>query len=177
MPLVFISLGSNIGDGVQNCQRALEMISSETDGTDIRECSGFYLTSPVEIKDQEWFVNCAACVETELDPDKLLSFFKKIEAGFGRDFSAKRFGPRIIDIDILLYDGISIKTEDLEIPHPRMHERRFVLEPLNEIAPDSVHPDLGMTVSEMLIKVDGSDQVVMRIDEKIDICQSKISNK
>lgn len=166
----YLSIGSNVGDADINCLRALSVLCKEANGVSFCGCSGLYLTSPQDYSDQPWFVNMAAKIRTDLDPFGLLCCLKRIEAEFGRIFSDQRFGPRIIDLDIVLYDDVVLKTQDLCIPHERMHLRRFVLEPLCAIDPYLVHPVSGKSVSELLSELDKKDQkTVLLSDGKITI--------
>ncbi len=147
--LAYISIGSNLGDRVANCEAGINFLCNCND-TNLVARSGYYRTDPVGYEDQPWFVNAALCVETTLDPPSLLSRLKQIEWRAGRIPAQIRFGPRILDMDILLYDQVCLSIPGLEIPHPRMHERRFVLEPLCEIAPGLVHPVLQKNMAELL---------------------------
>lgn len=154
-----ISIGSNIGDRISNCKKALlelERVSK------IVKVSSFYETEPVGKEDQPEFINLAVIIETELIPKKLLSDLKQIENKLGR-VRHEKWGPRTIDIDIIFYDNLIIKEDDLVIPHPRAHQRRFVLEPLCEIDPEFVHPELKSTISELLQKLD-DDKAVIKVE-------------
>jgi len=145
MATAYLSLGSNLGDREANIASALKMLGREAR---ILEVSSLYETEPVGYKDQPWFLNCACSVETNLSPQALLEFVKAIEKNLGRK-PTLRFGPRLIDIDILFYDGLILDSPDLVVPHPRLAERAFVLVPLKEIAPNLVHPLSGLTIEEL----------------------------
>jgi len=121
--------------------------------------SSLYKTEPVGGKDQPWFVNCVVEVRTVLKPRLLLSELKKIESDMGRQ-PAEKWGPRVIDLDILFYGQEIIREDDLTIPHPELHKRRFVLEPLNEIAPYIIHPVFGISVKGLLDRLEGSGAVI-----------------
>jgi len=129
-----------------------------SEGVRVTARSSLYETEPVGLRDQPWFLNMVCAGETDLDPQALLDFAKGIEGAMGRAETV-RFGPRLIDIDILFYDDLVLKTPDLEIPHPRLAERAFVLVPLAEIAPYLVHPLLGLTVREILERATGLEEV------------------
>jgi len=144
---VYLSLGSNVGDREANLFRAVEELARR--GARIIRRSSFYETEPLEIRDQAWFLNCAVEAETALTPHQLITVLLEIEIEMGRRRSIK-YGPRNIDIDILLFGASVVGTPDLVIPHPRMAERRFVLVPMNEIAPDARHPVLKKTIGELL---------------------------
>jgi 2-amino-4-hydroxy-6-hydroxymethyldihydropteridine diphosphokinase len=144
---VYLSLGSNLGDRAKNLRHAIAALRK--DGIDVTRISSMYETEPVDYLDQPWFVNMALEAETELAPAALLQALRGIEAQMGsKKLIAK--GPRLIDMDILLYGDEVIDTPELQVPHPRMHLRRFVLEPLAEIAPTVRHPISGLSVSQML---------------------------
>ena len=157
--LVYLSLGSNIGDRKSHLRDAIARL--ETKGR-IVEVSSFYETEPVEVTDQAWFLNCAAALETtEEDPYQLMAAILGIEQEMGRRRILRK-GPRTIDIDILLYGDAVINSPALTIPHPAMHQRRFVLDPLAEIAPGVQHPVLKRTVQEMLAALPAG-QTVRRV--------------
>jgi len=145
MATAYLSLGSNLGHREANLASALKMLGREARTLKV---SSLYETEPVGYKAQPWFLNCACSVETDLSPQALLKLAKTIEKGLGRK-PALRFGPRLIDIDILFYDDLILDSPDLVIPHPRLAERAFVLVPLKEIAPHLVHPLLGVTIEEL----------------------------
>ena len=149
MNKIYLSLGSNIGDTKSNLDRAVELLKEKVN---ILNISSYYETEPVGYKDQDWFLNIVLEGETDLNPRGLLKFTQSIENKMKR-IKTIRFGPRIIDIDILLYEQIDLRTDDLIIPHPRMHERAFVLVPLYEIAP---HLIIGSKrVKEIIDELDG----------------------
>jgi 2-amino-4-hydroxy-6-hydroxymethyldihydropteridine diphosphokinase len=149
--LAYLSLGSNVGDREQLLREALTRL--ETVGRAV-SVSSFYETEPVEFTDQAWFLNCAVALETAATAEKLMSALLEIERQMGRQRVQKK-GPRIIDLDILLFiDPLTgaavVDSPELTIPHPAMHQRRFVLQPLVEIAPEARHPVLKKTIRELL---------------------------
>ena len=158
---VYIGIGSNLGKKKENYLEALARIAKVPETRIIKE-SSFYESEPLG-ETKEWYVNGAIEIETELKPDLLLKKLKNIERAMGRKKVRKRWGARIIDLDILLYDTLVLEKRNLKIPHPEMHKRKFVLIPLSEIAPQVVHPVLGATISELLVSVkDGKRVSLMR---------------
>jgi 2-amino-4-hydroxy-6-hydroxymethyldihydropteridine diphosphokinase len=147
---VYIGLGSNLGDRLDNLARARDSLTAA--GIGILRASSVYETAPRDVVDQPMFLNQVIEAETRLFPRQLLSRVQNIEHTMGRTRAIAK-GPRIIDIDILLFGAFVIATPELEIPHPRMVERRFVLEPLAELAPELRHPVTKRSVREMLAKV------------------------
>jgi 2-amino-4-hydroxy-6-hydroxymethyldihydropteridine diphosphokinase len=143
--MVYLSLGSNLGDRAANLSLAIEQLRTLGE---IEKVSSFYETEPVEFAAQPWFLNCAVELDTEKMPKQLLSGILDVEQQMGRRRTQKK-GPRAIDIDILLFGNSIIDTKGLTVPHPAMHERRFVLEPLAEIAPDVRHPVFKQTIREL----------------------------
>ncbi len=139
----FLSLGSNLGDREKNLTRALSLLQKK--GVKIRKTSSLYETQPVDISSKAWFYNQVAEVQVEIEPKELLALVKRIEKKMGRKAEGREIN-RIIDIDILLAEGRIIHTKELEIPHPKMEKRNFVLLPLLEISPDTVHPKLGESI-------------------------------
>ncbi|MEJ2156558.1 MAG: 2-amino-4-hydroxy-6-hydroxymethyldihydropteridine diphosphokinase [Desulfobacteraceae bacterium] len=147
--LAYISIGSNMGDPLQNCCNGIQQLCH--DGTvEMVAKSPFYRTEPVDYLEQEWFLNAALQVRTALSPHDLLSKTQGVEKAVGRKSGGVRFGPRILDLDIIFYDDLILDTQRLVIPHPRMDKRRFVLQPICDIDPDVTHPGLGQTVQELL---------------------------
>jgi 2-amino-4-hydroxy-6-hydroxymethyldihydropteridine diphosphokinase len=148
----YLSLGSNVGDREAHLRHALERL--EAADVHVAAKSQVYETEPQDLAGQPWFLNLAAEVETDLFPMQLLSRIQKIERDLGRQ-RLRAGGPRTADIDILFYGRFVIDTPQLVVPHPRLHLRRFVLEPLSEIASDLRHPVLRKTVREMLAELQG----------------------
>jgi len=145
-PLVYLSLGSNVGDRAAHLRAAIERLAEA--GT-VKATSDFYETEPVGVADQPWFLNCVVALETGQAPRELLAYALAIEEGMGRRRTRDK-GPRTIDVDILLFGDRVIDEPGLKVPHPAMHERRFVLEPLAEIAPGILHPTIKKTARQLL---------------------------
>ena len=150
MAIVWIALGSNLGERAVNLETAINLMG---DDVCVLAKSSLYQTKPWGYLAQDDFYNQVLVGETSLRPQKLLSRLKGIEKQMGRKKTIRN-GPRVIDLDILLYDDLLLHSKRLTIPHPRMHERAFVLVPLVELQPDLVHPELGLTMSALLAKVD-----------------------
>lgn len=158
---VYLSLGSNVGDRKRNIADALERLAAS--GVKVVKTSSLYETAPWGRTDQGDFLNLVAEVRTKLDPEGLLKALKTVEERMGRAAvkaaKADRWGPRVIDLDIVLYGGVVFTGEDLQVPHPRFRERRFVLEPLAEIAPGAVDPVTGKTAEALLAECTDSGKV------------------
>jgi|SRR5277367_3898405 len=156
MQTIYLSLGSNVGDREANLRAAIAALAPS--GVDVNQVSSIYETEPVDYLDQPWFLNCVLEAETDLQPDALLQALRSIEAALG---SKKEFakGPRKIDLDILLYGDETIATRELQVPHPRMLQRRFVLGPLAEIAPALRHPSWLAAAAILLDRLNDPSQV------------------
>ncbi len=158
MAEVWLALGSNIGRREGNLRRALAALAR---AVTITAVSSLYETEPVGYKPQGWFLNAVCGGVTRLGPRALLQFVKGVEAQLGR-VETVHWGPRVVDIDILLYGGLVVdEGEALQIPHPRLAERAFVLRPLSEVAPAVVHPVLGATIADLARRLAGDEKVVL----------------
>lgn len=149
---IYLALGGNLGDRPANLQVAINKLQVEGH-LEVKKLSPLYETAPVGYTDQPDFLNMALSAVTDLEPLALLAYLKEIEAALGRQ-PGFRNGPRPIDLDIVFYDNSILDEPDLQIPHPRLRGRGFVLQPLNDLTPDYIHPVYGLSVAELLAEVD-----------------------
>ncbi len=155
----FLGIGSNLGNKLRNCKVAIELLSRTGK---VKSISSPYITSPYGFEKQPWFVNCACLIDTDLMPKELLIRCLEIESGMGRVRSMK-WGPRIIDIDILLYEDFIIDQPDIKIPHPGLSERLFFIIPLLEIDSNLIHPPSGKKLKDILKEGYFKNQKIRRI--------------
>lgn len=154
MSKVWIALGSNMGEGWKNLDLAIKMMNER--GVLVEKVSTYIETEPYGYTEQDNFVNAVCIAETKLSPRELLEVLLKIELDMGRVRIIK-WGPRIIDLDILFYEDLIIDEEDLKVPHIEIQKRSFVLEPMNEISPDKIHPVFKKTVHQLLLDLNSCD--------------------
>jgi 2-amino-4-hydroxy-6-hydroxymethyldihydropteridine diphosphokinase len=147
MSIAFIGIGSNLGNREGNCLRAIGLLKQK--GLRVKRHSSLYETEPWGVRDQPSFLNMAVELETDCAPGELFRRLKEIESELGREKTYK-WGPRVIDLDILVFDNLIMNEHGLCIPHPLMHKRDFVLKPLAELVPDMLHPVLNVSISELL---------------------------
>jgi 2-amino-4-hydroxy-6-hydroxymethyldihydropteridine diphosphokinase len=164
MEQVLIGLGSNLGDSVQICLAAIERLNNQPH-VRVLGRSSLYRTKPLLLTEQPWFINGVVLCETDLDPEALLDVIHRIESDFGRNRGI-RWGPRKLDLDLLAFGDQEINLPSLKVPHPRLHERRFVLEPLLELVPEWVHPTLKVPARRLLERIvdEKGDQEVQRVE-------------
>jgi 2-amino-4-hydroxy-6-hydroxymethyldihydropteridine diphosphokinase len=158
--LAYVGLGANLGDPRRQLQEALARLAAAEE-IEVIKVSSFYLNPPLGPPDQPWYVNAVAQIRTRLTPEELLRVLQRMEQEMGR-FRQERWGPRLIDLDLLLYDGEILSGPDLKVPHPEMHRRSFVLAPLAEIAPQAWHPALEKTAAELLAELDPQDREALK---------------
>jgi dihydroneopterin aldolase/2-amino-4-hydroxy-6-hydroxymethyldihydropteridine diphosphokinase len=160
---VFIGIGSNLGNKEENICKAIKLIG-ELDSTEVIDASSFYKTSPVGFVDQDWFINAVIKIKTYLPPNELMSSLLSIESSLGR-IRKEKWGARTIDLDILFYGNIILNEEDITVPHPHLHERKFVLEPFCEIEPEFVHPVYNKSILRLCNELQG-DERITKLKEK-----------
>ena len=164
MPTAYLCLGSNLGDRERNLARALELLSEKVQ---IGKVSSVYETEPVGYEEQPLFLNMVCRISTRLSARQLMRLIVAVETNMGRVRSFRN-APRSIDIDILFYDDAVVKTRHLTVPHPRLAERAFVLTPLDEIAPDLVHPEMNKSIAELSAAL-GKPQGVVKWQGGLDV--------
>ncbi len=160
---VFLSVGSNLGDKMAHCRFGIAQLAAHPQVT-VTGTSPFYRTAPVDFTDQDWFVNAALRIVTRLPPLDLLGVTQAVQTAAGQGAKAVRFGPRVLDLDLIFYGQVTMRHADLELPHPRMHKRRFVLQPICDIDPQFVHPAFGCRVRDLLANLHDDQQEVVPID-------------
>lgn len=158
--LAYIGLGANLGDPPRQLEKALELLNA-VEEVEVLRVSSFYRNPPLGPPDQPWYVNAVAKIRTRLAPEELLRVLRQVEEAMGR-VRGERWGPRLIDLDLLLYDGEVVAVGELAVPHPEMHRRAFVLVPLAEIAPQAWHPVLQKTAQDLLKELDAADREALQ---------------
>lgn len=158
-----IGVGSNLGDKIKNCKEAIDEVS-RFEGNLIKESSSFYRTEPWGKEDQDWFINCVIKLDTPLSAYRLLKILQDIEIRFKRK-RGDRWSSRTIDLDILFFNDEIVNTKYLQIPHPLIQERRFVMIPLNEVSPEWIHPLFNKSIKELLDET-GDEKEVVKIDDE-----------
>jgi len=153
----FIGMGSNLADPSSQCMEAVRRVSSAK-GIKVLRRSSLYRTEPVGFAEQEWFVNAVIEIRTVVSPNELLRVLQAIEDGMGR-VRGPKWGPRVIDLDILLYGQEIIQDDSLVVPHPELHKRRFILEPLCELASYVIHPAFGISMSGLMDRLNDKSKV------------------
>lgn len=161
----YIAIGANLGDRVENCRQGVALLAADEDIA-VTGHSPYYWSEPVGYADQPWFVNAVFSVATSLSPAALLKRLKDTECAAGRTKGGIRFGPRVLDLDIIFYDDIVLETPELVIPHPRMHERLFVLRPLCDLAPELIHPVFGIRADRLLYSLPADGPQCRRVQSE-----------
>jgi 2-amino-4-hydroxy-6-hydroxymethyldihydropteridine diphosphokinase len=154
---VFVGIGSNLGVPTENCEKAIRLLNTSPK-IEVSDRSSLYESEPVGETSQNWFINAVVAIKTSLDPERLLSEFFEIENNLGRK-RREKWGPRIIDLDMLVYENYVINSTTLTLPHPEMTKRRFVLLPLSEFAGDYLHPIENKTIYDLLKELPDNPQV------------------
>lgn len=162
--IAFIGIGSNLGKPVENCQEAVEKIAA-VPGIRLLRHSSLYRTEPVGPQEQAWFINAVAEIRTTLTPRQLFEVLQEIERRMGR-VDGRKWGPRIIDLDLLFYGQEVVQEEGLVIPHPELHKRRFVLAPLCELASYWIHPAFGVSVRGLVDRLTDTARVELYDSEE-----------
>ena len=162
--IAYISVGSNMGDRLQNCRQGIKSLTSSGPIRLLAQ-SSVYMTEPVDYLEQDWFINIAIKLETDLDPLQLLDKIESIQRAAGRLQDEIRFGPRVLDLDIIFFDDRIIGSERLVVPHPRMHQRRFVLKPICDIDPTFMHPVLKKDMLTLLNGLGEDEQKVIEFND------------
>jgi 2-amino-4-hydroxy-6-hydroxymethyldihydropteridine diphosphokinase len=162
--IVYISVGSNMGDRLQNCRQGIKSLT-ESGPSRVLAKSRVYMTEPVDYKEQDWFINMMVKLETTLDPFLLLDRIESIQQAAGRLQDEIRFGPRVLDLDIIFFDDRIIDSGRLVVPHPRMHQRRFVLQPICDIDPTIMHPVLEKDMLTLLNDLGEDEQEVIEFND------------
>jgi len=160
--VAYVAIGSNLGDKLENCRRAIAELEAMVE-IRVTGRSRFYQTEPVDFTAQDWFVNAVVRMETVLSPLALLERLLTIQRRAGRPPDGLRFGPRVLDLDLLMYDEWVMDDSRLTLPHPRMHRRRFVLQPICDIDPSLIHPILGKDVRRLLSELSEHGQQVVEL--------------
>ena len=158
--IAYVGLGANVGDPRRQLAEALKRLHAAVE-VEVTRVSTFYRNPPLGPANQPWYVNAAARVRTRLGPEELLQLLQQVETAMGR-VRGERWGPRRLDLDLLLYNGEVIFAADLVVPHPEMHRRVFVLVPLAEIAPQAWHPVMGKSAGEMLSELNRADRTALQ---------------
>ncbi|MBT8332337.1 MAG: 2-amino-4-hydroxy-6-hydroxymethyldihydropteridine diphosphokinase [Deltaproteobacteria bacterium] len=160
MHIAYISVGSNLGDRLQNCRQGITALTRRGDSRILAQ-SRMYMTEPVDYEDQDWFINMAVKLETTKDPFELLDTIKSVQRAAGRKHDEIRFGPRVLGLDIIFFDDLVLDSDRLVVPHPRMHQRRFVLKPICDIDPTIIHPLLKKDMQSLLDGLAEDEQKVI----------------
>ncbi|MFW6081850.1 MAG: 2-amino-4-hydroxy-6-hydroxymethyldihydropteridine diphosphokinase [Desulfosalsimonas sp.] len=163
---VFIAVGSNLGNRIRSCRLGVDLLSEAGDVRVIKH-SRYYYTAPLDYTEQPWFINAVFQAVTEIGPYELIERLKAAETAAGRADGEIKFGPRVLDLDLIFYDNLVINTPQLTVPHPRMHQRAFVLKPLGDIAPQLIHPVLGLTAGELLKDDLVASQQCIAVENKV----------